>query len=202
MNILVVYYSMYGHIYELAQAVAKGSRSVQGANVKLAKVPELIPESVFAANPAMQAGRDLQKDVPVATNDDLTWADGILFGSPTRFGNMCSQLKNFLDQTGALWVQGTLIGKPAGCFTGTGTPHGGQETTLVSMYFPLIAHGMIIVGVPYSVPEVSTTTGGGGPYGPATLAGPQGDRKPDEAELTIARHLGKRVAEIAGKLKG
>ena len=202
MNILVVYYSTFGHVFRLAGAVADGARSVAGTIVKLARVPELIPEEIIRQNDGMLAGRELQREVPIAEIADLDWADGIAFGSPTRYGNMAAQMKNFLDQTGPLWAKGALEGKPATCFTSSNTMHGGQETTIVTMWVPLIHLGMVVLGVPYSTQELFATERGGSPYGASTVAGPDGSRQPTETELTIARIQGKRLAEMAAKLRG
>lgn len=201
-KVLVVYYSMYGNTYHMAKAVADGAREVEGAEVIVKTAPELVPDAAIQANAAMQAAKTLQKDVPVATVDDLTVADAILVGSPTRFGNMCAQMRNFWDRTSSLWMKGALIGKPAGVFCSTASLHGGQETTLVSMMLTLLHHGMVIVGVPYSVPELITTTQGGTPYGPSHTAGPKGELALTKDETVICKALGHRVAEVAKKLKG
>ena len=201
MKIQVVFYSMYGHIYRMAEAVAEGARSVAGAEVSLFQVPELVPEAALERTGAKQA-RAAFAHVPVMKPDQLTEGDAILFGTPTRFGNMCAQMRNFLDQTGQLWVQGGLIGKVGSVFTSTATQHGGQETTITSFHTNLLHFGMIIVGVPYAeqrllnMDEIS----GGTPYGASTLAGGDGKRQPSENELAIARYQGKHVAEITRKL--
>ena len=200
-KILVVYYSTYGNVFQLAKSMSDGAKNA-GAEVKLVRVPELVPESVIEGNPGMKAGREVQKGVPVATLEDLEWADGVAFGSPTRFGNMAAQLKNYLDQTGGLWAKGALVGKPATFFTGSATMHGGQESTLLTMMIPLLHHGMVILGVPYTIPEISSTVKGGGPYGASVLVGPKGDQGVDETELKIAFEQGKRLAETAKKLQG
>jgi len=201
MKVLILYYSMYGHTFVMAQAIAEGAASVDGIEVKIAQAPELVPDSIIQSVPDMKAAKELQKDIPVAKIDDLLDADGIIFGSPTRFGNMCSQLRNFLDQTGPIWAKGALVGKSAGFFTTTGGIHGGQETTLVSMMFTALHHGMIIVGIPYSIQEMITTTRGGTPYGASMVSGPQGELMATEGDLTIARFLGQRVAEVTKKLR-
>lgn len=202
MKVLVVYYSMFGHVHQLAQAVAEGARGVQGANVDLRRVQEFeAVERATANNPAAQSAREKQKDVPICTLDDLASADAIIFGSPTRYGNMAAQMKQLLDATGPLWTKGALEGKVTGVFTSTASTHGGQETTLVTMMITLIHLGMIIVGVPYSTDGmVHTEARGGTPYGASTIAGPQGELSPHEQDLSIARALGRRVAEIASKL--
>ncbi|HNQ35075.1 MAG TPA: NAD(P)H:quinone oxidoreductase [bacterium] len=199
--ILALYYSLYGNVFALMKEAAAAAAEVPGTEVRLRRVPELIPEAVIRENEAMSKARARQADVPLAGLDELAGCDGLLLGAPTRFGNMCSQMRNFLDQTGGLWQKGALAGKPAGLLTSTNTMHGGQETTLVSMAFTLLHHGMVIVGVPYTVPELSTTRGGGTPYGASRLAGEAGS-PPSPEETAIARALGKRLAEIAVRLKG
>jgi len=200
MKVLILYYSLFGNTLKMAQAVSQGVKSVADAEATLMRVPELMPKEIIEGNEKMKKALDAQKDVPVAKIEDLAKFDAIIFGSPTRFGNMCSQMKNFLDQTGGLWMKGALVGKPAGVFACTATIHGGQETTLVSMMMPLLHHGMIIVGVPYSVPELTTTKSGGTPYGPTAVVGAMADQPPTQIDLTIAQALGKRVAEITSKL--
>ena len=196
-KVLVLYYSMYGHIETMANAVADGARSVAGTEVTIKRVPELMPEDA-----ARKAGAKLDQAAPIATVDELPHYDAIIFGTPTRFGNMCAQMRNFLDRTGRLWMNGSLIGKAGSVFTSTGTQHGGQETTITSFHTTLLHHGMIVVGVPYSSQEL-TNMGeitGGSPYGAGTLAGADGSRKPTANELTIARFQGAHVAKIATKL--
>jgi len=192
---------MYGNVFKLAQAVAKGAKQVKGAVVSLKTVPELVPEDIIEKSPGAKKAREQQRDIPVGTLDDLGDADGVIFGSPTRFGNMCAQLRQFLDQTGGLWQKGTLIGKPAGFFCSTSTMHGGQETTLISMMLTAIHQGMLIVGIPYSEQRLSTTRGGGSPYGASSVSGTMSDQFPTEDDLELAFALGKRVAEISKKLK-
>jgi NAD(P)H dehydrogenase (quinone) len=200
-KIRVVFYSMYGHVYRLAEAVAQGARQVPNTEVSLYQVPELVPEEVLEKSGA-KAARKSFAHIPVAQVDKLAEADAIIFGTPTRFGNMCAQMRNFLDQTGSLWTKGTLIGKVASVFASTATQHGGQETTITSFHTTLLHHGMIVVGVPYSqqgllnMKEIT----GGTPYGATTLADTDGSRMPTENELTIARFQGKHVAEITHKL--
>jgi NAD(P)H dehydrogenase (quinone) len=201
MKILVLYYSMYGNVFKLAQAVADGAGEVKGAEVALKTVPELVPKEIIEKSPGARKAKQEQKDVPIATLDDLAEADGVIFGSPTRFGNMCAQLRQFLDQTGALWQKGALIGKPAGFFCSTGTPHGGQETTLVSMMLTAIHQGMLIVGLPPSEQKLYVTKSGGSFYGASSVSGPMANQPPTEDDLDLAKALGKRVAEIAKKLK-
>jgi NAD(P)H dehydrogenase (quinone) len=200
-KIQIVFYSMYGHIYRLAEAVAEGARSVAGAEVSLHQVAELVPLEALERTGAAQA-RNAFAHVPLALVHELADADALIFGTPTRFGNMCAQMRNFLDQTGQLWAQGALIGKVGSVFTSTATQHGGQETTITSFHSTLLHHGMIIVGVPYSEQRLLNMEEitGGSPYGASTLAAPDGSRWPSENELAIARTQGKRVAEIAKKL--
>lgn len=196
-KILVLYYSMYGHIETLATAVADGARGIAGSTVDIKRVPELMSEEV-----ARRVGAKIDQAAPVATVDELAGYDAIIFGTPTRFGNMCAQMRNFLDQTGRLWMAGGLIGKIGSVFTSTGTQHGGQETTISSFHNTLLHHGMIIVGVPYSCQELTNMSEitGGSPYGAGTLAGGDGKRQPSENELAIARFQGAHVARIALKL--
>lgn len=201
MKILVVYYSMYGNTFKLAQAVADGAKSVEGAKVILKQVPELMPGEIYEKNPQAMEAKKMQKDIPPATMEDLIEADAVIFGSPTRFGNMCAQLRQYLDMTGPLWAKGQLIGKPAGVFCSTSTAHGGQETTLISMMFTLLHHGMIIVGIPYSQSGLFATSGGGSPYGASSISGPKASQSPTQEDLKLAEALGKRVAEIARRLK-
>jgi NAD(P)H dehydrogenase (quinone) len=196
-KILVLYYSMYGHVETLANAVADGARGVAGSEVTVKRVPDLVPEEV-----ARKAGAKLDQAAPIAAVDELPDYDAILFGTPTRFGNMCAQMRNFLDQTGGIWLKGSLIGKVGSVFTSTATQHGGQETTITSFHTTLLHHGMVVVGVPYSC-QALVNMGeitGGSPYGAGTLAGGDGSRQPSENELVIARFQGRHVAEIAAKL--
>jgi len=200
-KVQVIFYSMYGHIFRMAEAVAEGARQVAGAEVGLFQVPELVPEAVLEKSGA-KAARQAFAHVPVARVEQLPEADAILFGTPTRFGNMCAQMRNFLDQTGGLWVKGALVGKIASVFASTGTQHGGQETTITSFHTTLLHQGMIVVGVPYScqgLVNMGEITGGT-PYGATTLAGADGSRQPSENELAIARFQGKHVTEIAARL--
>jgi NAD(P)H dehydrogenase (quinone) len=204
MKILVVYYSMYGHVLKLAQAVAEGVQSVPGAQVVLRRVEDLpFNREKLEKSKHAQETLEKQKDIPLCSMDDLRGADGILFGTPTRYGNMTAQMKALLDQTVELWLNGDLEGKPAGIFTSTATTHGGQETTGFTMMAPLLHLGMLIVGVPYSTPGMLHTEGRGGtPYAASTVAGGKNELNPTPEDLEIARALGRRVAEIAGKLRG
>ncbi|MDR9433647.1 MAG: NAD(P)H:quinone oxidoreductase [Spiribacter sp.] len=196
-KILVLYYSTWGHVETMAGAIAEGARSVAGTEVAIKRVPELMPEDV-----AKSAGAKLDQTAPIAAPDELADYDAIIFGTPTRFGNMAAQMRNFLDQTGGLWAAGKLIGKVGSVFASTGSQHGGQETTLTSFHTTLFHQGMVVVGVPYSCPELTTMDEitGGTPYGATTLADGDGSRQPSENELTIARFQGKHVAEITTKL--
>jgi NAD(P)H dehydrogenase (quinone) len=196
-KILVLYYSAYGHVETMAEAVAEGARQVSGAAVTIKRVPELVPDEV-----ARKSGHKLDQKAPIADPNELGDYDAVIFGVPTRFGNMAAQMRNFLDQTGGLWMNGGLVGKVGSVFTSTGTQHGGQETTITSFHHTLLHQGMIIVGLPYSCPDLMIMTEiiGGSPYGAATMAGPDGSRKPSESELRMARFQGKHVAEIAAKL--
>ena len=201
MRIQIVFYSMYGHIYRMAEAVAEGARSVEGAEVTLYQVPELVPDEALTRTGA-KAAREAFSHIPIATPDLLAQADGIIFGTPTRYGNMTAQMRNFLDQTGQLWAKGAFEGKVGSVFTSTGTQHGGQETTITSFHSNLLHFGMVVVGVPYSCKNLFNMEEitGGSPYGASTLAGLDGKRQPTENELTIARFQGRHVAEITGKL--
>ena len=196
-RVLILYYSSYGHIMKMAEAVAEGARQA-GAQVDIKRVPELVPEEV-----AKKSGYKLDQPYPVAEVDQLAEYDAVILGVPTRYGVMAAQMKNFWDQTGGLWMKGTLIGKVGSVFSSTATQHGGQETTITSTHTMLLHHGLVLVGLPYSfqgqmrMDEIT----GGTPYGASTISGPKGDRQPSENELTIARYQGKHVAEIAGKLK-
>lgn len=203
MKIQVVFYSMYGHIHQMAEAVAEGARQVSGAEVSLTQVAELVPEAALARTGAA-AARQAFAHIPLAQPQQLAEADAILFGTPTRFGNMAAQMRNFLDQTGGLWAKGALIGKVGSVFVSTGTQHGGQETTITSFHSTLLHHGMLIVGVPYSCQELANMAEitGGSPYGAGVLAGGDGSRQPSANELAIARFQGKHVAEITRKLVG
>lgn len=201
MKIQVIFYSMYGHVHQLAVAVVEGAKQVAGAEVSLYQVAELIPDAALEKSGAKQA-REGFASVPIATPAQLADADAIIFGTPTRFGNMAAQMRNFLDQTGGLWAKGALIGKVGSVFTSTGTQHGGQETTITSFHTTLLHHGMVIVGVPYSCQELVNMNEitGGSPYGAGTLAGGDGSRQPSANELAIARFQGRHVAEITAKL--
>ncbi|MBY0498486.1 MAG: NAD(P)H:quinone oxidoreductase [Nitrosomonas sp.] len=196
-KILVLYYSMYGHIEIMANAVAEGALNVENTEVVVKRVPELMSEEV-----ARRVGAKLDQSAPIATVDELPDYDAIIFGTPTRFGNMCAQMRNFLDQTGRLWLNGGLIGKVGSVFTSTGTQHGGQETTITSFHTTLLHHGMIIVGVPYSCQEIMNMNEitGGSPYGASTLAGGDGKRQPSDNEIKIARFQGTHVAEVTSRL--
>jgi NAD(P)H dehydrogenase (quinone) len=203
MKILVVYYSMYGHTLELARAVQEGAASVEGAEVVLRRVQEFpVVEEATRSNAAVQAVLEKQKDIGICTVDDLRAADGVVFGSPTRYGNMTAQMKQLIDSTASLWLNGEMEGKPAGVFTSTASTHGGQETTLLTMMVPLLHLGMLIVGVPYSSEGmIHTEARGGTPYGASTIAGARGELTPQPGDLAIARILGRRVAEVTRKVR-
>ena len=200
-KVQVIFYSMYGHIYKMAEAIAAGAKQVAGAEVSLYQVAEHLPDNVLDQYGAKAAKASFAK-IPVATVEQLADADAIIFGTPTRFGNMAGQMRNFLDQTGQLWAKGALIGKVGSVFASTATQHGGQETTITSFQTTLLHHGMVIVGVPYSEKGLTNMDAihGGTPYGATTIAGGDGSRQPSEIELATARHQGKHVAEIAAKL--
>lgn len=201
MKILIVYYSTYGHVHAMAQAVAEGARQVNGAEVELRRVPETLPDAVIAQMGAEQAQQSMAQ-VPIATVDELASADAIIFGTPTRFGNMCGQMRQFLDATGQLWMDGALVGKVGSVFVSTATQHGGQESTILSFHTTLLHHGMVVVGLPYAfegqlrIDEIS----GGSPYGATTIAGTNGERSASQNELEGARFQGRHVATIAAKL--
>ena len=199
-EVQVIFYSLYGHVYRMAEAVVEGVKQVPGAEVSLYQVPELVPDEALEKHGAKAARASFAR-IPVATVNQLPDAHAIIFGTPTRFGNMAAQMRNFLDQTGGLWAKGALIGKVGSVFASTATQHGGQETTLTSFHSTLLHHGMVIVGVPYSESGLSHMGDitGGTPYGATTLAGPDGSRQPSENELQIARYQGRHVAEIAAK---
>ena len=198
-KILVLYHSMYGHIETMANAVAKGAREVAGAQVEVKRVPETMPEEAFKA-----AGGKTNQAAAVAQPAELANYDAIIFGTPTRFGNMTGQMRNFLDQTGALWMNGSLVGKVGSVFTSSATQHGGQESTILTFIPTLLHQGMVVVGLPYAeqrqmgLDEIK----GGSPYGASTIAGGQGERQPSEQELGMAAYQGKHVATIATKLFG
>ena len=201
MKVKVVFYSMFGHIYKMAEAMAQGVCEVEGAEVELLQVPELVPDAVLEKSGAKKS-REAFAHIPVAKPTDLVDADAIIFGTPTRFGNMCAQMRNFMDQTGGIWAKNALVGKVGSVFTSSATQHGGQETTITSFHTTLLHHGMIIVGLPYSEQRQTTISEmtGGSPYGAGTIAGGDGSRMPSENELAMARFQGRHVATIAKKL--
>ncbi len=200
-KVQVIFYSMYGHVHQMAEAIAAGAREVTGAEVGLYQVPELMSDEIIEKSGA-KAARASFAHIPVATPGQLADADAIIFGTPTRFGNMAAQMRNFLDQTGGLWAKGALVGKVGSVFSSTSSQHGGQETTITSFHNTLIHHGMIVVGVPYAIPEMSNMAeiSGGTPYGATTITGSDGRRQPSENELTIARFQGRHVTEITKRL--
>ncbi|MBW6519680.1 MAG: NAD(P)H:quinone oxidoreductase [Desulfoarculaceae bacterium] len=201
MKILIVYYSMYGHIYKMAEAAAEGVRAVEGAEVELRRVPETLPADVLEKMGAV-AAQGLQARVPVCTVDELATADAVIFGTPTRFGNMCGQMRQFLDGTGQLWMKGALVGKAGSVITSSNTQHGGQEATILSFHITLLHHGMVVVGLPYTFAGQMNTSeiSGCSPYGASTIAGADGSRSPSANELAGARFQGEHVASIARKL--
>ena len=202
-KVLIVYYSVYGHIYKMAEAVAEGVREVAGCEAVVKRVPETLPVEVLEKMGALEAQKGMAH-ISVATMDDLAMADAIIFGTPTRFGNMCGQMRQFLDASGELWRKGALVGKAGSVFTSSATQHGGQESTILSFHISLLHHGMLVVGLPYAfagqmgIEEIS----GGSPYGASTIAGGQGERMPNDNELAGARFQGAHVTRIALKLKG
>lgn len=196
-KVLVLYYSSYGHIEQLARAVAEGAAQVPGAEVTVKRVPELVPPEVAASS-----GMKVNQDAPFANPNELGDYDAIIVGAPTRFGNMAAQMRNFWDQTGGLWMKGALVGKVGSAFTSTASQHGGQETTIIATQITLQHHGMIIVGLPYAFSgnSIMSEISGGGPYGITTIAGPDGSRQPSANELEGARFQGRHVADIAARL--
>ncbi|MFH1757852.1 MAG: NAD(P)H:quinone oxidoreductase [Pseudomonadota bacterium] len=201
MKVLVVFYSMYGHVYRLAEAIAQGAREVVGTQVEIRRVPETLPEEVLKKMGAVEPQKAFAH-IPVGKVEELASAEAIIFGTPTRFGNMCGQMRQFLDATGQLWANGALVGKVGSVFTSSATQHGGQESTILSFHITLLHQGMVIVGLPYAfqgqmrIDEIT----GGSPYGTSTIAGGKGERMPSENELAAARFQGKHVATIASKL--
>jgi NAD(P)H dehydrogenase (quinone) len=201
-KIKVIFYSMHGHVYKLAEAIAAGAREVSGCEVTLEQVAELVPQDVLESSGAAKA-RAAFSHIPLADPQKLSEADALIFGTPTRFGMMCAQMRNFLDQTVKLWVAGALVGKVGSVFGASATQHGGQESTLLSFHTTLLHHGMIIAGLPYSFQGQMTMEGleGCSPYGASTIVGGDGSRQPSELELEGARFQGRHVAQIARKLK-
>jgi NAD(P)H dehydrogenase (quinone) len=203
MKVLIVYYSMYGHIHRMAHAVAEGAKEVRGAEVTLRRVPETLSEEILKKMGAVEAQKSMAH-IPVGKVEELATADAIIFGTPTRFGNMCGQMRQFLDATGKLWQKGLLVGKVGSVFTSSATQHGGQESTILSFHITLLHQGFVIVGLPYTfqgqmrIDEIT----GGSPYGASTIAGGEGERMPSENELAAARFQGRHVAAIAAKLSG
>ena len=202
MKVLIVYYSTYGHVHKMVEAVAEGVREIAGVEAILRRVPETLPEEVLEKMGAVEAQQSMS-NVPICTVEELASADAVIFGTPTRFGNMCAQMRQFLDATGQLWAQGALVGKVGSVFTSSATQHGGQESTILSFHITLLHHGFVIVGLPYTfqgqmrIDEIT----GGSPYGASTIAGGSGERMPSENELDAARFQGKHVATIASNLK-
>jgi NAD(P)H dehydrogenase (quinone) len=201
MKVLVVFYSLHGHIYRMAQAVAKGAEEIPGGEVELRRVPETLSDEVLGKMGALEAQKEMAH-IPVCTVDELAEADAIIFGTPTRFGGMCAQMRQFLDGTGKLWGKGALVSKVGSVFTSSATQHGGQESTILSFHVTLLHHGMVIVGLPYTFEGQSRLDEitGGSPYGASTISGNRGERQPSENELAAARYQGRLVATIAAKL--
>jgi NAD(P)H dehydrogenase (quinone) len=201
MKVLVVYYSTYGHVHKMAEAIAEGVKEVAGAEVALQRVPETLPPEVLEKMGAVDAQKSFS-NVPVCTVDKLAEADAVIFGTPTRFGNMCGQMRQFLDATGQLWANGSLVGKVGSVFTSSATQHGGQESTILTFHVTLLHHGFVVVGLPYAFQGQMTLDEitGGSPYGASTIAGGDGSRMPSGNELDAARFQGKHVAEIASRL--
>jgi NAD(P)H dehydrogenase (quinone) len=202
-KVLIVHYSMYGHIYRMAEAVAEGVNEVAGCEAVIKRVPETLSSEVLGTMGALEAGKSMAH-IPVATVDDLVAADAVIFGTPTRFGNMCGQMRQFLDATGQLWMKGSLVGKIGSVFASSATQHGGQESTILSFHITLLHQGMVVVGLPYTFAgqmDISEITGGS-PYGASTITGGKGERMPSDNELAGARFQGAHVARIALKLKG
>jgi len=201
MKVLIVFYSMYGHIYKMAEAMAEGVRAVPGAEAILRRVPETLSADVLQKMGAVEAQK-ASAHIPVCTVDELVGADAIIFGTPTRFGNMCGQMRQFLDATGQLWAKGALVGKVGSVFASSATQHGGQESTILSFHITLLHQGMVVVGLPYSFAGQmrNDEITGGSPYGASTIAGTKGERTPSANELDAARFQGKHVAAIAAKL--
>lgn len=201
MKVLIVYYSTYGHVHKMAEAMAEGVKEIEGAEAVLRRVPETLPDDVLEKMGAADAQKSVAH-VPICTVDELAEADAVIFGTPTRFGNMCGQMRQFLDATGQLWAQGALVGKVGSVFTSTGTQHGGQESTILSFHISLLHHGFVIVGLPYAFQGQmrNDEITGGSPYGASTIAGTSGERTPSENELDGARFQGKHVAAIAARL--
>lgn len=201
MKVLIVYYSTYGHVHKMAEAIAEGIKQIDGAEAVMRRVPETLSDEILEKMGAVNAQKTISH-VPVCTVDELASADAVIFGTPTRFGNMCGQMRQFLDATGQLWAQGTLVGKVGSVFTSSATQHGGQESTILSFHISLLHHGFVIVGLPYAFQgqmKIDEVTGGS-PYGASTIAGGSGERMPSENELDGARFQGKHVAEIAKRL--
>lgn len=200
MKILIIYYSMYGNTFEMAKRIAEGAKMVEGANVIIKQVPDLLPEKIIENSPPIQDAKEKQKNIPIANPFEIGDYDAIIWGTPTRYGNVCAQVRNFIDQTASLWLEGKLENKITGVFASTASLHGGQETTITSAMIPLFHLGMIVVGVPYSVPELLTTKSGGTPYGPTHVAGSESNLPITNDEAAIAKAFGKRIAEVTKKM--
>jgi NAD(P)H dehydrogenase (quinone) len=201
-KVLIVFYSMYGHVFKMAEAVAEGVRNVPGCEAVLKRVPETLSDDVLKLMGALESQQGMAH-IPVASVEDLVSADAIIFGTPTRFGNMCGQMRQFLDATGQLWAKGSLVGKVGSVFTSSATQHGGQESTILSFHTTLLHQGMVIAGLPYAFAGQmeNTEITGCSPYGASTIAGTKGERTPTENELAGARFQGNYVAKLSLKLK-
>ncbi len=201
MKTLIVFYSMYGHVYSMAEAAAEGAAEINAMDVAIRRVPETLSDEILKKMGALETQKKLSQ-IPVCTTDDLASADAIIFGTPTRFGNMCGQMRQFLDSTGGLWAKDALVGKVGSVFVSSNTQHGGQEATILSFHITLLHHGMLVAGLPYTFKGQTTVDEivGGSPYGASTIAGPAGERMPSAIELDAARFQGKHVAGIAAKL--
>ncbi len=202
-KIQVVFYSMYGHVHTLAEEIAAGASDIENTNVQLLQVKELVPEDVLLQSGARET-RKVFAELPYAESNKLAEADAIIFGTPTRFGNMCAQMRNFLDETGPLWMNGALVGKVGSVFTSCASQHGGHETTITSFHNTLLHHGMVIVGIPYTEQKLldMTAINGGSPYGASTVTDGDGSRSPSQLELDVARFQGRHVADITSRLIG
>ncbi len=201
LKVYIIFYTRYGNTLKLAEMIAQGVHSVKGCEAILRRTAELAPEDIIKKDERWKKARESLKTIPEAKASDLFDADAVIFGTPTRYGNMSSSLKDFIDKTAGVWVKGGLVGKVGAAFTSSTSIHGGQETTLLTMFIPMLHHGMIIAGIPYSEEKLFTTTAGGSPYGASSVTGVMADRPPTEEAEALARALGKRVAELAMKLK-
>ncbi len=201
LRVYIIFYTRYGNTLKLAEMIAEGVRSVKGCEAVLRRTAELAPEDIIKKDERWKKSRESLKTIPEAKASDLFDADAVIFGTPTRYGNMSSSLKDFIDKTAGVWVKGGLVGKVGAAFTSSTSIHGGQETTLLTMFIPMLHHGMIIAGIPYSEEKLFATTAGGSPYGASSVTGAMADKPPTDEAEALAKALGKRVAELAMKLK-